>query len=226
MSRNIYLLAMLFALLCSGVFTGQPAFAQLHVYQDEASFFANSGPITTETFEEFPNPDTIFPGPEVEINNVIYTPQQYLEGDRWMITSHPVNPPPSSPSHNLVYSNITAHSLTFHYQTVRAFGFWLGAAVDNSKFSLSIREENGTITSLDIVFPSDPASTRLQYWGFVSDAGIRQVNIDSMQTSTGPRSNWGYDDVSISAVPEPSIFAFALTALLGVSGFASRRVRP
>src|SRR5690242_10161920 len=116
---------MLFPLFCLCLFTTQPAVAQLTLYQDEASFLAHAGPVTTETFEEYPDFETHFPGPALEINNVIYTAQQDLGSD-WVISSNPVNPPAYSPSHNLVYQNITPHFLTFTDHVVYAFGFWMG----------------------------------------------------------------------------------------------------
>jgi hypothetical protein len=177
----------------------QSAAAQLQIYHDEATFLANAGPLSTETFDGYPATPTFFPGPTLQIGGVTYTAIGNLLNS-WVVFPYDASWPGHSAPNALGYQTAPGESLTFAPGPVRSIGFWLGTPGDVVGYPLTIREANGTTTSLVVQFPAtNTPSPRSQFIGFVAPGGIVEVNVMEGTGSPGSKYNWIFDDVSVGS---------------------------
>lgn len=206
-------------LLCAIVFavaSGQTAsVASIQTFTSESSFFAAAPPVSTENFDSYLS-GQMWISPSVTFDGVNYRTDQYAQ-DRWAWNTQNLFNPHSRPN-GLISIQGGNHQLTFgNGGYVRALGMWLGVPTVSFQIFdvIAVIECNGHETQLDF----KPASNASSYIGFVSDVGIRQINVSDWPNDNNG-ANWSYDNVSHShIIPEPSgilVLLFGIGPLGGV----------
>jgi len=201
-------------LLLAGPGVTPVALGEIIVFTSESAFLASGRVVSTETFDQFPNP-TFLGTQTVTVSGITYTS---MPMSRWIAGGFFRNVSP--PNALFVENAIDARSLTFgEDQSTDAIGlFLLSGGFPLPVFEFTVRSRDGGQLS-EFVSVSD-----VIYRGFIAPEGITSVSVRNVGTIV--QSNFSFDNVSrgnITPIPEPSTFTLLGIGTLGLFGYAWRR---
>lgn len=111
-------------------------------------------------------------------------------------------------------------SATFSFGTRTAFGLYITGIQQNFGITTVTWGANAFILPDT---QGQPGEAGVQFFGIVDAGGLGPVTITTVANPAVGRDIMGFDDIQVSATPEPGTVALMLTGLAALAGVARRR---